>query len=1224
MAYTKQNFKPEQVLTAAELNAMDEQIRLNDEKLQNMESSLATKDELNAKQDKISDLDTIRQGATLGASAIQSVKTINGESILGEGNITIEGGTVDLSGYAKKSELPTKVSELDNDSKYTTETWVTGKIAEAQLGGGDGEVVIPVKDVQIDSRSIVNSDGIAIINSSEFKGEKGDTGETGPQGPQGEKGEDGQDGAPGKDGINGKDTEIAYLDNPMDSVLLDANGEATAGFPCTTNLYVYVGTQKAKLKSVEYTVEDAEKDGLVAQFELNDDKDCGTFSVSALAKTSNSKVSFRLKAITEDNSEYESVYLINKISASAPNIVVDLTNDNVNIPCDANKNILDGYNKITNGINVFEGATQLSIDAVEVLNNTEPIAVEFIPGDKSFKIPNLPVFDDILDLTVNVTFKNVACDTITRTTGFRVIKVVPGAAGEAAEFFEILPNFNTINVGRDIDGNQYIKNEEFIPSVMHVKGNSRVLFDATSSALTNYGLTLKYAVDADADNNSTIFSETGVLNLKNAITGDLDLDRYISLALIKNNEVIDFEKIYMIHDGAPGKDGVSYKLSASKTVIQKDNTGAIKDKTSIYITLTKCDGSDKCENITNAVINNDPTYSAYDIAYSIDNGTEAKVVNIAQLSIIDRGSGIFFSNINNFITYKLYYTQTGTGSPILIDSVTINVVQDGANGVDGKMMYFDGEFATTKTYVPTEKALPYVYDDSGIKVYNDKTAAKYFYLRADSYGQSETTPYKNYMDNKEDNRHSWEPIESMDVLYSKIGLFETANVGPAVFYGDYVFSQTSINGGNNFNDFDGNPIEGAFKPAVWFNFKTGEGSLANGNIYWDKNGNVEFGPGAKLEWNSDWDQEATRITQDTISTYEITAKNIKGGKLKADLIDVENLTVNKLDTAPSVTGNKVIVEDNVVKVINDNGDENVILSNNVIGNINTNTFVNDSTTALDLKEVVAIEWNTTSQRISKYGNTNILGATGIIKPSIDLPSKHFYIGLVNKDGVITFYNQVYLLKSTKDLPYNFSYDDIIYPKVYPIPAGSSGKKWKIDNTYSEDTASLSIYIECYNNETKEWKNVATLTSGTSGNEWNTTKDEIPGMSHNLTKDTCYQSTIQYKPEKRGIYRAQIKFLPGCVNTLNCIDSATTMTNATRMLFAPYYEVNRNFKNTNFTEIGKNGIVIKGNENVFVIDDNEITMSNATYGLKLNSAGFYRWDNDLKDWKELDLRILDKK
>ena len=48
--------------------------------------------EVGKKQDTITDLATIRSGAAKGATAIQEVKTINGQSIVGSGNIEIQGG----------------------------------------------------------------------------------------------------------------------------------------------------------------------------------------------------------------------------------------------------------------------------------------------------------------------------------------------------------------------------------------------------------------------------------------------------------------------------------------------------------------------------------------------------------------------------------------------------------------------------------------------------------------------------------------------------------------------------------------------------------------------------------------------------------------------------------------------------------------------------------------------------------------------------------------------------------------------------------------------------------------------------------------------------------------------------------------------------------------------------------------------------------------------------
>ena len=85
-------------------------------------SNLATKQELNAKQDVISDLDTIRSGAAKGATALQSVpstyalkseiKTVNGISLIGSGNIEIAKEWIGTQ--AQYDALSTK----DNNTTY--------------------------------------------------------------------------------------------------------------------------------------------------------------------------------------------------------------------------------------------------------------------------------------------------------------------------------------------------------------------------------------------------------------------------------------------------------------------------------------------------------------------------------------------------------------------------------------------------------------------------------------------------------------------------------------------------------------------------------------------------------------------------------------------------------------------------------------------------------------------------------------------------------------------------------------------------------------------------------------------------------------------------------------------------------------------------------------------------------------------------------------------------
>ena len=76
--------------------------------------------DISGKQDKIADLEAIRSGAAKGATALQEhqpLKTINGESVVGSGNIAIEGG-----------------------GGGVTEEYVDNAIAEVNVKGEDGYV----------------------------------------------------------------------------------------------------------------------------------------------------------------------------------------------------------------------------------------------------------------------------------------------------------------------------------------------------------------------------------------------------------------------------------------------------------------------------------------------------------------------------------------------------------------------------------------------------------------------------------------------------------------------------------------------------------------------------------------------------------------------------------------------------------------------------------------------------------------------------------------------------------------------------------------------------------------------------------------------------------------------------------------------------------------------------------------------------------------------------
>lgn len=126
-------------------------------------AGLATKAEVNSKQD------TLVSGT--------NIKTINGNSLLGSGNIEIQGGstiavddslsttstnpvqnkiiTEALNGKASQSDIPTKVSELTNDSDFQT----ASQVATAISG-----INVPTKVSQLDNDSDFQT-GTQVSNS---------------------------------------------------------------------------------------------------------------------------------------------------------------------------------------------------------------------------------------------------------------------------------------------------------------------------------------------------------------------------------------------------------------------------------------------------------------------------------------------------------------------------------------------------------------------------------------------------------------------------------------------------------------------------------------------------------------------------------------------------------------------------------------------------------------------------------------------------------------------------------------------------------------------------------------------------------------------------------------------------------------------------------------------------------------------------------------------------
>ena len=146
------------------------------------------------------------------------------------------GGTadsVDWNNVQNKPTIPTKTSQLTNDSDFVDSAFVSRKIADASLSGGEVDLSGYVTKETGNASQITFADGQtfqAKLDAGTLKGDKGDKGDTGAQGIQGEKGERGEQGIQGVQGADGQTPNITI----GTVTTLNAGSNATAEITGTT------------------------------------------------------------------------------------------------------------------------------------------------------------------------------------------------------------------------------------------------------------------------------------------------------------------------------------------------------------------------------------------------------------------------------------------------------------------------------------------------------------------------------------------------------------------------------------------------------------------------------------------------------------------------------------------------------------------------------------------------------------------------------------------------------------------------------------------------------------------------------------------------------------------------------------------------------------------------------------------------------------------------------
>lgn len=167
----------------------------------------------------------------------------------------------------------------------------------------------------------------------------------------------------------------------------------------------------------------------------------------------------------------------------------------------------------------------------------------------------------------------------------------------------------------------------------------------------------------------------------------------------------------------------------------------------------------------------------------------------------------------------------------------------GTNGLPGsdghnQIIYPQGIYDSTKSYVSDEYKAPYVYDPAD---------GNFYVLNYEGPWKGTDQVYSTPSASVANNQRYWIRFEGYEAIYTKIGIIANGLIGSAVFNGNYMFSQQGVDANGamttayeNFNpDNPGAPLNGkTFVPATLLDLKEGDAWFGHGNMNIDSQGNV--------------------------------------------------------------------------------------------------------------------------------------------------------------------------------------------------------------------------------------------------------------------------------------------------------------------------------------------------------------------------------------------------
>lgn len=235
-------------------------------------------------------------------------------------------------------------------------------------------------------------------------------------------------------------------------------------------------------------------------------------------------------------------------------LVTDFDNDMQSVACDSKGNVISGL-PLTTTVSMYYGTTKLVLDSLAV-GSVEGITASANASTGVITVTSISsTTGDVIRIPVNVKASNDGTQYI-RDVIFTINKIRPGADGENAKVYSLLPSVNAIHRFKD-DSNE-------VNSVwcdLQLKEGDTV--KTLSTTPTGYKFT--YKVDNGGEANYSI----GSVVASSSITAQVTFTLYDERS--GNRVTVDTETIYVIRDGKDGEDGQPGTVPNWKTYVYKQS-----------------------------------------------------------------------------------------------------------------------------------------------------------------------------------------------------------------------------------------------------------------------------------------------------------------------------------------------------------------------------------------------------------------------------------------------------------------------------------------------------------------------------------------------------------------------------------------------------------------------------------------------------------------------------